>query len=104
MSISDDFLSILACPICKKPLELSKDRNFLISREAEKVYRIEDGIPVLLVDEAVDLEVMGQQWYWNFRIPGEDGKLGLTDVRNITDENPFGINLDDPNGLDDILI
>ena len=55
-------------------------------------------------DDAVDIEVMGQQWYWNFRLPGADGKLGLTDIRNITDDNPFGINLDDPNGLDDILI
>jgi len=55
-------------------------------------------------DEAVDLEVMGQQWYWNYRLPGQDGILGLTDLRNITDDNPFGINLDDPNGLDDILI
>ena len=59
---------------------------------------------VSVPDEAVDIEVMGQQWYWNFRLPGADGKLGLTDLRNITDENPFGINLDDPNGLDDILI
>ena len=59
---------------------------------------------VSVPDEAVDIEVMGQQWYWNFRLPGNDGKLGLTDLRNITDENPFGINLDDPNGLDDILI
>ena len=56
MSISEDFLSILACPICKKPLQLSEDGNFLISRESKKVYRIEDGIPVLLVDEAVDLD------------------------------------------------
>ncbi len=55
-------------------------------------------------EEAVDIEVMGQQWYWNYRLPGEDGVLGLTDLRNITDENPFGINLDDPNGLDDVLI
>ena len=55
-------------------------------------------------EEAVDIEVMGQQWYWNYRLPGEDGILGLTDLRNITDENPFGINLDDPNGLDDVLI
>ena len=50
------------------------------------------------------IEVMAQQWYWNYRLPGEDGILGLTDLRNINDENPFGINLDDPNGLDDILI
>ena len=55
-------------------------------------------------EDAVDIEVMAQQWYWNFRLPGEDGKLGLTDIRNINDENPFGINLDDPNGVDDILI
>ena len=59
---------------------------------------------VTVPDEAADIEVMGQQWYWNFRLPGEDGKLGLTDLRNITDENPFGMNLDDPNGLDDVLI
>jgi len=55
-------------------------------------------------EEAMDIEVMGQQWYWNFRLPGEDGVLGLTDFRNINDDNPFGMNLDDPNGLDDILI
>ena len=30
-------------------------------------------------EEAMDIEVMGQQWYWNFRLPGEDGVLGLTD-------------------------
>ena len=59
---------------------------------------------VTVPNEAVDIEVMGQQWYWNYRLPGEDGILGLTDLRNITDDNPFGINLDDPNGLDDILI
>jgi len=59
---------------------------------------------VTVPDEAADVEVMGQQWYWNYRLPGEDGILGLTDLRNINDENPFGMNLDDPNGLDDILI
>ena len=59
---------------------------------------------VTVPEDAVDIEVMGQQWYWNYRLPGKDGILGLTDVRNITDENPFGINLDDPNGVDDILI
>jgi len=59
---------------------------------------------VTVPDEASDIEVMAQQWYWNYRLPGEDGVLGLTDLRNIDDENPFGINFDDPNGLDDILI
>ena len=59
---------------------------------------------VTVPEDAVDIEVMGQQWYWNYRLPGPDGKLGLTDLRNITEDNPFGMNLDDPNGLDDILI
>ena len=59
---------------------------------------------VSVPEDAVDIEVMGQQWYWNYRLPGPDGKLGLTDLRNITEDNPFGMNLDDPNGLDDILI
>ena len=59
---------------------------------------------VTVPEGAADIEVMAQQWYWNYRLPGEDGILGLTDLRNINEENPFGINLDDPNGLDDILI
>ena len=59
---------------------------------------------VTIPEGAVDIEVMGQQWYWNYRLPGEDGILGLTDLRNINDENPFGMNFDDSNGLDDILI
>jgi cytochrome c oxidase subunit 2 len=37
-------------------------------------------------------------------LPGKDGKLGTAKVAKISDENPFGINLDDPNGKDDVLI
>ena len=55
-------------------------------------------------EDAFRIEVMAQQWYWNFRLPGEDGILGLSDFDNIDEDNTFGINLDDPNGLDDILI
>ena len=47
---------------------------------------------------------MGQQWQWSFRFPGEDGVLGTSDFRNIGPENPFGLNPDDPNGQDDVLI
>ncbi len=39
-----------------------------------------------------------------FRFPGKDGVLGTVDARYISDENPFGINPDDPNGQDDILV
>ena len=44
---------------------------------------------VTVPDEAEDIEVMAQQWYWNYRLPGEDGILGLTDLRNINEDNPL---------------
>ena len=53
---------------------------------------------------AINIEVMAWQWNWQYRLPGKDGKLGTSNMVNINDENPFGINLDDPNGRDDILI
>ncbi len=53
---------------------------------------------------AINVEVMAWQWGWQYRLPGEDGKLGTTQITNISDENIFGINLDDPYGKDDILI
>ena len=53
---------------------------------------------------AINIEVMARQWGWQYRLPGEDGKLGTSNMVNINDQNPFGINLDDPNGRDDILI
>jgi len=53
---------------------------------------------------AIHVDVMAWQWGWQYRLPGEDGKLGSTKVENINDSNPFGIILEDPNGKDDILI
>ncbi len=53
---------------------------------------------------ALEIDVMAWQWGWQYRLPGEDGKLGNTKVVNINDNNPFGIIPEDPNGRDDILI
>ena len=53
---------------------------------------------------AYEVEVFAQQWYWSYRLPGDDNKLGTSDIANITDDNPFGVNPNDPNGQDDILI
>ena len=53
---------------------------------------------------AIHVDVMAWQWGWQYRLPGKDGKLGTTSIANISDNNPFGINLDDPYGKDDILI
>ena len=54
--------------------------------------------------DAMLVEVIGQQWLWRFRLPGQDGKLGLTDVRFVAPDNPFGLNPSDPSGRDDVLI
>jgi cytochrome c oxidase subunit II len=54
--------------------------------------------------DAAVFEVVGRQWYFNFRFPGEDGVLGTVDARFVSDTNPFGINPDDPHGQDDVLI
>jgi cytochrome c oxidase subunit 2 len=55
-------------------------------------------------EEAHVVEVVGQQWHWTFRYPGEDGKFGEVDAERISMENPFGIDPDDPNSQDDKVV
>jgi cytochrome c oxidase subunit 2 len=55
-------------------------------------------------DEATEIEVVGKQWEWSFRLPGKDGVLGTTNIRFMNDDNPFGVNPNDPAGQDDVLI
>lgn len=55
-------------------------------------------------DDAEVVEVVGQQWHWSFRFPGEDGVLGQVDIAAMTADNPLGLKAQDPAGLDDILI
>jgi len=55
-------------------------------------------------ENATEVEAVGQQWRWTYRYPGADGVLGTTDVSHMSVDNPFGINPDDPNGQDDILV
>lgn len=54
--------------------------------------------------DATEIEVMGQQWRWSYRLPGKDGRLGTTDVRNISSDNPLGLNPHDPHGKDDVVV
>ena len=55
-------------------------------------------------DDAKVVEVVGQQWHWSFRFPGEDGVLGQVNVSQMSVGNPFGMKPDDPAGLDDVLV
>jgi cytochrome c oxidase subunit 2 len=53
---------------------------------------------------ATEIEVVGQQWQWTFRLPGKDGRLGTTDPQYITADNLLGVSPYDPNGRDDVII
>jgi len=59
---------------------------------------------VTVPEGASEFEVVGQQWQWSFRLPGKDGRLGTSDTRNISPDNPLGLNPSDPNGQDDVVI
>jgi cytochrome c oxidase subunit 2 len=59
---------------------------------------------VTVPKDATVVEVMGRQWNFTYRLPGQDGVLGTTDPKFISPENPFGIDPRDPNGQDDILV
>jgi cytochrome c oxidase subunit 2 len=54
--------------------------------------------------DATEVEVIAQQWQWSYRLPGADGKLGTSGSHLVSPENPLGINPDDPNGQDDVVV
>ena len=49
------------------------------------------------------VEVMAEQFAWNFRYAGPDGVFGKTDPALITSTNPFGLDQMDPASKDDII-
>lgn len=59
---------------------------------------------VTVPEDATDIEVFGQQWQWSYRLPGPDGRLGATDARAVSTDNPLGLNQDDTHAKDDIVI
>jgi uncharacterized protein len=54
--IDDSLLSILVCPADRGPLVLVAEEQLLYNPRLRRAYRIEDGIPVLLIDEARDVD------------------------------------------------
>jgi uncharacterized protein YbaR (Trm112 family) len=48
-------LDVLACPIDKEPLLWFEDEDVLYNPRLKKSYAVDDGVPVLLVDEAADM-------------------------------------------------
>lgn len=53
--------------------------------------------------DAVLVEVTAEQFAWNIRYPGRDGRLGRTDPHLIRYDNPLGIDARDPASQDDVV-
>ncbi|WP_288833211.1 Trm112 family protein [uncultured Corynebacterium sp.] len=52
MSLDPQLLQVLACPKDKGALTYMEDQQLLVNPRLGLAYRIEDDIPVLLIDEA----------------------------------------------------
>ena len=54
--VDPKLLEILVCPLSKAPLVYDKRANELISKSAGLAFPIRNGVPILLIDEARQLE------------------------------------------------
>lgn len=52
--VDAELLSILACPLDKQPV--TRQGNYLVCQDCQRHYPIRDGIPVMLIDEALTPE------------------------------------------------
>lgn len=55
-TVDPKLLEILVCPLTKGPLEYDAAAQELISRQARLAFPIRDGIPIMLIDEARQLD------------------------------------------------
>ena len=54
--IDATLLNILACPICKAKIEYDKKNNEILCNKCKLAYPIDDGIPVMLPNQARNFE------------------------------------------------
>ncbi|MBN1233397.1 MAG: Trm112 family protein [Candidatus Coatesbacteria bacterium] len=54
--LSEKLLAILACPKCKGGLDYKPDLNQLICNNCRLIYKIEDDIPNMIIEEAEPLK------------------------------------------------
>ena len=55
-AIDPRLLELLVCPVTKMPLHYDAERQELISRTAGLAYPIRDGIPIMLAEEAREID------------------------------------------------
>ena len=50
--LDNKLLEIIACPKCKGDLEYDRQNEKLLCHKCKLAYRIEDDIPIMLIEEA----------------------------------------------------
>jgi len=55
MAIDQTLLEILACPKCKGDIRYVEEKG-IICNHCNLVYPVRDGIPIMLIDEAIPFE------------------------------------------------
>ena len=56
MPLDPLLLEILACPEDKGPLFYLEDENSLYNPRLQRIYSVEDDIPIMLIDEADEVD------------------------------------------------
>lgn len=52
MTVAQELLDILVCPVCKTKVAFTADKSGLKCGTCQRVYPVRDGIPVMLPQEA----------------------------------------------------
>jgi cytochrome c oxidase subunit II len=55
-------------------------------------------------EDTILIHAVGQQFNWNFHLPGPDGQYGHRDIHLESNSNPVGLDSKDPAAKDDIVV
>lgn len=72
--------------------------GFAIPLWAKRVNQIPDE------KESILVHVIGQQFNWNFHLPGPDGTFGRRELDLVSNSNPVGLDSSDPAARDDLVV
>lgn len=72
LPIDQDLFDILVCPEAREPLKFVDGRLVSTDAGTRRAYRIEDGIPIMLVEESEQLDQ--KTWQASMDAPGPVGR------------------------------
>ena len=87
MTLAPELLSLLACPEDKGPLYYLEDLQVLYNPRLLRAYRVRDGIPIMLIDEAQRLEPSENERLWA-RVQAENVRPTFTPPTINTENDP----------------